>query len=76
MSQNPKENDSKKDLVYLSKIKIERIEGPLRIAYLPPDNRPVRFGVHSGVAEHYNRDPNEGHADTTTLDYVIAAAGG
>ena len=69
-------DDSNKSLVYLSKIKIERINGPLRIAYLPPDNRSVRFGVHSGVAEHYNRDPQEGHADTTTLDYLIAAAGG
>ena len=76
MSHNAREDDSKKSLVYLSKIRIERIEGPLRIAYLPPDNRPVRFGVHSGVAEHYNRDPNEEHADTTTLDYIIAAAGG
>ena len=62
------------DVVYTSKIEIERIKGPLRKAYLPATAETVMFGVHGAVAEHYGV---EGGTETaTTLDYVIAATGG
>jgi hypothetical protein len=64
------------DTVYLSKVKIERIEGPVRRAYLPAEDEPVMFGVHSEVAEHYGVDPERFAPHATTLDYVVAAAGG
>ncbi|ALC14921.1 hypothetical protein DSOUD_0120 [Desulfuromonas soudanensis] len=66
-----------KDVTYLSKIRIERLQGPDRLAYLPAEKEPVRFGVHGPVAEHYGLTADrlpEPHA--TTLDYVVAAAGG
>jgi hypothetical protein len=66
-----------RNLVYLSKIRIERLKGPDRLAYLPAEKEPVRFGVHGAVAEHYGLTEGkllEPHA--TTLDYVVAAAGG
>ncbi len=44
-------------VVYTSKIKIERVKGPLRRAYLPQEDEPVLFGVHSEIAEHYGVDP-------------------
>ena len=44
------------DVVYTSKIRIERIRGPHRRAYLPVTAEPVNFGVHSEVAEHYGVD--------------------
>lgn len=65
------------NVAYLSKVRIERLSGPDRLAYLPAEREPVHFGVHGEVAEHYGvaadqlPDP---HA--TTLDYVVAAAGG
>ena len=64
------------DVVYTSRIRIERVRGPLRRAYLPAEEEPVLFGVHSEIAEHYGVDPavNEPHA--TTLDYVVSAAAG
>jgi len=37
---------------------------------------PVKFGVHSEVAEHYGVDPDVHEPQSTTLDYVVAAAGG
>jgi hypothetical protein len=40
-------------VVYTSKVKIERVKGPLRRAYLPQEDEPVLFGVHSEVAAHY-----------------------
>ena len=64
------------DVVYTSKVRIERVKGPLRQAYLPVEAEPVFFGVHSEVAEHYKVDPNVYEPHATTLDYLVAAAAG
>ena len=65
------------EVVYISISRIERKQGPFRIAYLPGESRPVIFSVHGAVAKHYKIDPatlKESHA--STLDYVIAATAG
>jgi hypothetical protein len=65
------------DVVYVSKARIERKVGPVRIAYIPGEPRPVTFSVHGAIAKHYKIDPftiTESHA--STLDYVIAATAG
>ncbi len=63
---------------YISRVRIERGEEKfVRLAYLPAEKEPVLFGTHGPVAEHYGRKSEEikvPHA--TTLDYVVAAAGG
>lgn len=64
------------ETVYTSKVRIERVRGPLRRAYLPAEDSPVRFGVHSEIAEHYGVQPEDFPPMATTLDYVVAAAGG
>ena len=64
------------DVVYVSNVRIERETGPLRLAYLPAEKEPVRFGVHGAIAEHYRVSPDLIEPNATTLDYVIAAAGG
>ena len=64
------------DVVYTSNVRIERIKGPLRRAYLPQEDDPAFFGVHSEVAEHYGVDPAVHEPHATTLDYVVASAGG
>jgi hypothetical protein len=64
-------------VVYVSKSRIERIRGPLRIAHLPGESQPVTYSVHGGIAEHYKVDPaslKESHA--ATIDYVISATAG
>jgi hypothetical protein len=63
-------------VVYTSKVRIERIKGSLRRAYLPARREPVMFGVHDEVAEHYKATPGAYEPQATTLDYVIAAAAG
>ena len=63
-------------VVYVSKSRIERVKGPLRRAYLPQVPEPVRFGVHSEVAEHYGVDPHLYEPQATTLDYFVASAAG
>lgn len=61
---------------YVSNVRIERIRGPLRHAHLPAEEEPVVFGTHGAISKHYGvpEDAFEPHA--TTLDYVVAAAGG
>ena len=63
-------------VVYTSRVRIERQRGPMRLAYLPIEKDPVVFGVHSEVAEHYKVSPEAFPPHATTLDYVVAAAGG
>ncbi len=64
------------DVVYRSQVKIERVKGALRRAYLPAEPQPVTFGVHGAVAEHYKVAPGALEPHATTLDYVVAAAAG
>jgi hypothetical protein len=61
---------------YVSKVKVEPVEGKIRNAYLPVQEDPVVFGVHSEVAEHYGVSKEGVEPYATTLDYVVAAAGG
>ncbi len=65
------------EVAYTSKVHIERVKGPLRIAHLPGESQPVTFSVHGAIAEHYKVDPatlTGSHA--ATLDYVVAATAG
>ena len=61
---------------YVSKVRIERLGGPQRLAYLPAEEDPIAFGVHAEVAEHYGVAPDKFPPRATTLDYVVAAAAG
>jgi len=64
-------------VVYVSHVRLERKKGPLRIAQLPGEDRPVTFSVHGAIAKHYGIDEAklpEPHA--ATIDYVVAATAG
>ncbi|MFQ5704301.1 MAG: hypothetical protein ACE5HT_09785 [Gemmatimonadales bacterium] len=63
-------------VAYTSNVTIRRLGGPLRSATIPAEDEPVMFGVHGAIAEHYGVDMSEMEAHATTIDYVIAAAGG
>ena len=63
-------------VIYQSRVRIERIKGPRRRAFLPAEETPVQFGVHSEIAEFYNVDTNVVEPHATTLDYLVAAAAG
>ena len=65
------------DVAYTSRVRLERVKGPVRLAWLPGEAQPVTFSVHGAIAEHYKVDPRaltESHA--ATIDYVIAATAG
>ena len=64
------------NVVYESHVRIQRLSGPLRLAYLPAEREPVTFGVHGAIAEHYGVSPEVSAPHATTIDYIVAAAGG
>jgi hypothetical protein len=64
------------EAAYTSRVSIVRERGPLRTARLPGRDDPVTFGVHGAVAEHYGVAPEDFAPDATTIDYLVAAAGG
>jgi hypothetical protein len=64
------------DVVYRSEARIERVKGPLRRGTLPGEAKPVTFGVHGAIAEHYGQAPGAYDPHATTIDYVVAATAG
>ena len=50
------------ELAYVSEVRVERLGGPLRAAYLPGEQEPVVYGMHGAVAEHYGRSRGSSRA--------------
>ena len=65
------------EVAYVSNVRVERRKGPLRLAYLPGEQKPVTFSVHGAIAKHYGVDETKiGETHATTIDYVVAATAG
>jgi hypothetical protein len=64
------------DASYVSRVRVEPVEGRVRRAFVPAEEEPVLFGVHDEVAEHYGVAPGAEEPHASTLDYLVAAAGG
>ena len=62
------------DVVHTSRLRIERVRGPIRQAFLDGFDTPIRFGVHGGIKKFYGVEPDE--EIPTTLDYIVGAVGG
>jgi hypothetical protein len=64
------------DVVYTSNVRVERVRGRHRRAYLPGSDDPLEIGVHGAIAEHYGVTRGSEPARTSTIDYVVAATAG
>ena len=65
------------EVAYVSTVRVERRKGPLRLAYLPGEQKPVTFSVHGAIAKHYGVDESKiGESHAATIDYVVAATAG
>ncbi len=63
-------------VLYRSEVRIERVKGPFRRAYLPIAEEPIHFGVHDEIAQHYKTDLTVHEPRDATLDYVVASTAG
>lgn len=63
-------------VVYRSHVRIERLKGPLRRAFVPAEDEPIFLGVHSDIAAYYGVDPRAHEPHAATLDYLVAATAG
>ena len=63
-------------VTYISRVRVEPVEGRIRRAHIPGVKEPILFGVHSEIAEHYGVSPEVEEPHASTLDYLVAAAGG
>lgn len=63
------------EVVYRSKVRVERQDDGVRRAILPAEPEPTLFGIHDEIAAHYGKDPGP-NAHAATLDYIVAAAAG
>lgn len=63
-------------IAYRSVVRVERVKGSLRHAFLPVEAQPVKFSTHGAVAEHYGAKEGTYEPHATTLDYLVAAAAG
>ncbi len=64
------------EVVYRSQVRIERVKGPVRKAFLPAESEPVTFGVHSEIAGYYKVPAGAFPPHATTLDYIVASTAG
>jgi hypothetical protein len=64
------------EVAYRSQVRVERVKGALRHAWLPEEKEPVKFSTHGPVAAHYGAKAGAYEPHATTLDYVVAAAAG
>jgi hypothetical protein len=64
------------DVVYRAEIPLTRVKGPLRLAQMPTEPEPIPFGTHGAIARHYGITGEVLEPHATTIDYVVAAAGG
>jgi hypothetical protein len=64
------------EVVYRSLVRVERVKGPIRRAWLPAEAEPVIFGAHGAIAGHYKIPQGAFEEHAATLDYIVAAAAG
>ena len=60
--------------LYRSRVRIQKLKGPHRLAWIEPFESPFEFGVHGPIADFYGAQTAE--PIPTTLDHVVAATGG
>jgi hypothetical protein len=61
-------------IAYVSEVRVERLGGPLRAAYLPGEEQPTVYGMHGAIAEHYGAEPRQFPSHASTIDHLVGAA--
>jgi hypothetical protein len=47
------------EVTYVSRVRVDPVQGMIRRAHLPAEEDTVLFGAHSEIAEHYGASPGK-----------------
>ena len=61
---------------YVSRVRVEPFDGPLRRIHLPAEPEPLIIGSHGALAAHYGYPTEAPYARTSALDLLVAAVTG
>ena len=64
------------NVLYVSRVRVESVKGPVRRAFIPAQEEPIYFGLHSELAELRGMDPTVHEPHSLTFDYLVAAVAG
>ena len=65
------------EVAYVSRVRVDPVRGMIAQGASPCGREDsVLFGAHSEIAEHYGASPEEVEPHASTLDYLVASAGG
>ena len=67
-------SDQEARIAYVAEVRVERLGGPLRAAYLPGEDEPTVYGMHGAIAEHYGMEPGSAPSHASTIDHLVGAA--
>ncbi|HKK08348.1 MAG TPA: hypothetical protein VKA44_05630 [Gemmatimonadota bacterium] len=67
-------SEDAREALYRSRVRLLKLEGPHRRAWIEPFEEPLEFGVHGEIRAFYGAGTAE--PIPTTLDHVVAATGG
>jgi hypothetical protein len=59
------------EVLHTTRVRITRVKGAVRRAFLEGFSDPIIYGVHGAIKKFYRVEPEEEHP--TTLDHMVAA---
>jgi len=71
-----KSAESKSEVVYESRVRVEAKGGGIKLVHLPAEMEPVPMGMHGAIARHYKIPEGAYTPHASTLDYIVGATAG
>ncbi len=69
-------SESKAEVVYESRVRVEAIGGRIKLVYFSMEALPVPMGMHGPIAKHYKIPEGTYTPHASTLDYIVGATAG
>lgn len=61
------------DTTYISRVRVQPVDGPLKYAWLPAEDEPIVIGSHGALAAHHGFPTGPPYARASAIDYLVAS---
>lgn len=61
------------DTTYISRVRVQPVDGPLKYAWLPAEDEPIVIGSHGALAAHHGFPTGPPYARPSAIDYLVAS---